>query len=300
MIKQCCLILGTVLCLSVTAAPKGSGTGCNDIKIGPQGYQKAAQLSDKTLSYLERKYNKDGTKVVLLGRAGSESPEKRFERKVSNYWNYTHAGLAYRNHRDGLWTIVHLLNDCGEDSSIYAQSMMKFFLDDPYEYRVVIGIPSPAVQSQLEKIIVERNMATALFNNSIYSSVSNPFNTKRQNSNEYILDTLVLAIAYEQGKDDIFTREQSKEYLLSSNIKDKVIPEQVKVKGLESFGMALGFGPKNATLDDHPSSERRSGSVNMVSVGTLLVFLENTGQLQSTSELALKDISKATDTVYKK
>ena len=291
-----------LFCLSssVLGADRGSGTGCNDIRMGPQGYQKAAQLSAKVLGYLERKHQTDQTKVVLLGRAGSDSPGERFQRKVSNYWNYTHAGLAYRNHADGEWTIVHLLNDCGEKSSIYAQSVLKFFMDDPFAYRVVIGIPSIELQNQLEKIIVERNMASALFNNSVYSSVSNPFNTQRQNSNEYILDTLVLAVAYMNGTTDIFTREQAKEYMLKNDLKMHVVAEQVKVKGLESFGMALGFGPKNATLDDHPRKERRNGMINMVSVGTLLEFINNVGQLTSTSELALKDSAKAQDTTYKK
>jgi hypothetical protein len=154
------------------------------------------------------------------------------------------------------------------------------------------------MQQQLQKIVVERDMATALFNNSIYSSVSNPFNTQRQNSNEYILDTLVLAIAYQHGISNIFTREQSKEYLLSSELKGFVEPERVKVKGVESLGLALGFGPDNATLDDHPRSERKDGAVNMVSVGTLIRFLQNSGNLQSSTELALRDFSKARDTRY--
>jgi hypothetical protein len=289
-----------LLCLSFTghATDKGSGTGCANTKMGAQGYQKAAQMSEKVLSYLQKKHSKSQTKVVLLGRAGSNSPSQRFLKKVSQYWNYTHAGLAYRNHPAGKWTIVHLLNDCGKTSSIYAQSMMKFFMDDPYAYRTVIGIPSMAMQNQLETIIVQRNMAKALFNNSVYSSVSNPFNTQRQNSNEYILDTLVLAYAYEQGTTDLFTREQAKDYLLAQDLKKHVMAEQVKVKGFESLGMALGFGPKNATLEDHPRGERKKGRVNMVSVGTLLEFLSNIGQLQSSSELALQDSSKAQDTVY--
>ncbi len=286
--------------LSAVAAPKGSGTGCNPVQMGPQGYQKAVQLSSKVLAYLEKKHQQDGTQVVLLGRAGSDSPESRFQRKVSNHWNYTHAGLAYRDHPNGQWTIVHLLNDCGKQSNIYAQSMMKFFLDDPYEYRVVIGIPDKATQSMLETLIVERNMALALFNNSVYSSVSNPFNTKRQNSNEYILDTLVLAMAYQNGVNNLFTREQAKDYLLTSGLKQYVEPEQVKIKGLESFGMAFGFGPSNVTLDDHPKAERRSGMVNMVSVGTLLEFLNKQGKLQSTAELSLQDAGKAKDTRYEK
>jgi hypothetical protein len=280
------------------AADKGSGTGCDEIKIGREGYTKAIQLGSKLNSYLERKTQKSNTRVVLLGRAGSNSPSERFQKKVSQYWNYTHGALAFKNYPSGQWTVIHLLNDCAEQSSIYAESIMKFFLDDPFEYRVVVAIPSEAVQASLETMIIKREMATALFNNSQYSSVSNPFNTERQNSNEYILDVLVAAIAMEKGVSNIFTREQSKAYLHATELKSFVEPEQVKVKGLESFGMALGFGPKNATLDDHPRSERSSGRINMVSVGTLIQFLDNAGHLVSTTELALRDVSKAKDTRY--
>jgi hypothetical protein len=291
----CVVFVGQAL-----AADKGSGGGCDKIVIGAQGYTKALQMSSKLRDYLEKKYQSDGTSVVLLGRAGSNSPSARFTRKVSQYWSYTHAGLAYREHPLGQWMVVHLLNDCGQKSSIYQESLSKFFLDDPYEYKVVVAIPTPGLQAGLQDLIVHKNLATALFNNSIYSSVSNPFNTKRQNSNEYILDTLSAAMAHMAGQNTVFTREQAKEYLLSSGLAKKVSPERVKVKGIESLGLALGFGPENATLDDHPRNERRDGAVNMVSVGTLLAFLSDTAQLVSTTELALQDRSKATDTVYRK
>lgn len=299
MVRLLILVI-SLLPMFVFAADKGSGAGCRSVTFGPEGYYKAAQLGEKVISYLEKKHEKNGDTVVLLGRIGSDSPEKRFQKKVSQYWRHTHAGLAYRNHKDGQWQIVHLLNDCGKESSIYSESMMKFFLDDPHEYKAVIAIPSKEIQQALETMIVDRDMALALFNNSIYSSVSNPFNTVRQNSNEYILDTLVTAIAFSRGVKNIFTREQAKEYLLESDLVNHLEPEQVKVKSLESLGMAFGFGPKNASLEDHPKKSRRQGKIDMVSVGTLITFLNNSGKLQSSSELALIDISKANDTVYSK
>lgn len=299
MAKLIVLIL-TLFSVVAAEADKGSGAGCKSITLGQQGYVKAAQLSDKVLRYLEKKHKQNGDAVVLLGRIGSDSPESRFQRKISPFWRHTHAGLAYRNHKDGLWQIVHLLNDCGESSSIYSESMMKFFLDDPHEYRTVIAIPGKDLQKALEAIIVERDMALALFNKSMYSSVSYPFNTVRQNSNEYILDTMVTALAFSKGVKNLFTREQAKAYLLENELDQFVEPEQVKVKGLESLGMAFGLGPKNASLEDHPRKSRRAGKIDMVSVGTLIRFLENINELQSVAELALLDDSKATDTVYAK
>ncbi|GAB5415015.1 MAG: hypothetical protein Cons2KO_26180 [Congregibacter sp.] len=285
------LALSLIVSSSVAVlAEEGSGVGCEKKFVGAQGYVKAVQLGDKLQRYLDRKAESKDTRVVLLGRAGSDSPEQRFQKRVSNYWNYTHAGFAYRDHPAGRWSVVHMLNDCGEESSIYVEGLVNFFLDNPHEYRVVVAIPSAQVQEALEAVVLDRDMAAALYNNSRYSSVSNPFNTKRQNSNEYLLDTTTAALALDGGVKNIYTREQSKAYLLSSGLQDQVVPERVKVKGIENLGMALGFGPMNATLDDHPRSDISKGYVNMVSVGTLIKFLENIDALESTTELALRDL----------
>jgi hypothetical protein len=69
-VKWIFIVLALTVVSSANAAEKGSGTGCNDIKIGRQGYTKAIQLGSKLHSYLERKAQTKQTRVVLLGRAG--------------------------------------------------------------------------------------------------------------------------------------------------------------------------------------------------------------------------------------
>jgi hypothetical protein len=269
-----------------------SGTGCNAIEMGAQGYRKGAQLNEKMLNYLEQQYLENQSEVALIARVGSKSPIKRFKKKVSDYWKYTHGALTFRV-AENQWSVIHLLNTCDQDSNVFTQNSVQFFMDDPFQYKVMVAIPTLELQQRLKTLLVERNMASAFFNDSRYSSVSSPFNTQRQNSNEYILDVLVAATAPENT---VFTREQSKNYLNNSRLKLKVNAEIVEVGGFESFGINLGFGPDNATMDDHSKYERRSGRLKMVSVGTLFEFLVKTEQLKTHTELKLVNYHRANDT----
>lgn len=275
-------------------APAIAEEDCPTVRMGAEGHRKAAQLADKVLAHLQT----TDAKVVLLGRAGSDAPQKRFAEKIG-FWNYTHAGLAYRNHPDGEWTVAHLLNICGEKSGVFAESFLKFYLDNPHEYRAVAAVPSAQMQDALEELIVREDAAAGYRNGSVYSSISYPFSLARQNSNEYILDTFAAALARMDGA-TILSREDAKEYFLSSAHRDKFAPEIIRTNFFEALGASFGLGPDNATLEDHTPAERAAGRFEFVSVGSLIQFLDELGMLQSANEFALQDISKARDTVIEK
>ena len=263
---------------------------CPTVKMGAEGNRKAAALSEKVLEYLQT----TNAKVALLGRAGSDAPEKRFVKKIGA-WNYTHGGLVYRNHPAGKWTVVHLINTCKEQSEVFTETVMQFFLDNPHEYRAVVAVPSAQMQNALEELIVRKNAAAGFRNDSVYSSISYPFSLARQNSNEYILDTFAAALA-KMEKREIFSREEAKEYFLSSPHREKFAPEILRAGFVEVLGAFFGFGPKNATLDDHTFAEKTAGEFAFVSVGALTNFLQNLQMLQQTKELTLPNISRAPDT----
>ena len=146
---------------------------CPTIQMGEEGRRKAESLAAKTREVLEN----SGAQVALLGRAGSDAPQKRFVKKI-NFWNYTHGGLVYRGHPDGEWTAVHLLNTCGEKSEVFSQSLTEFYLDNPFEYRTVAAIPSPRLQAALEELIIRRGLAER-YHGDVYSSISYPFSLAR-------------------------------------------------------------------------------------------------------------------------
>ena len=190
------------------AAVAGRGAGRRNVrpfKWARRGGARPEALAAKTREVLEN----SGAQVALLGRAGSDAPQKRFVKKI-NFWNYTHGGLVYRGHPDGEWTAVHLLNTCGEKSEVFSQSLTEFYLDNPFEYRTVAAIPSPRLQAALEELIIRRGLAER-YHGDVYSSISYPFSLARQNSNEYVLDTLSAALAFLENRaaDD---RHAAKEY----------------------------------------------------------------------------------------
>ena len=276
--------------LMLLALGAAQAAECPTVQMGEEGRRKAESLAAKTREALQN----SGAQVALLGRAGSDAPQKRFVKKI-NFWNYTHGGLVYRRHPDGEWTAVHLLNTCGEKSEVFSQSLTEFYLDNPFEYRTVAAIPSPRLQAVLEELIVRRGLAER-YHGDVYSSISYPFSLARQNSNEYVLDTLSAALAFLENRaaDD---RHAAKEYFLASPHRAAFVPEILRAGAIETVGALLGLGPDNATLTDHSAGEILAGEFEFVSVGSLIQFMENLGMLQSAEELALDDIHKATDTV---
>lgn len=61
--------------------------------------------------------------VALIARVGTDLSKQGTV--------YSHAGFAVRDHAEGRWTVVHLLNECGSDrSGLYAQGLVNFFADD--------------------------------------------------------------------------------------------------------------------------------------------------------------------------
>ncbi len=242
-------------------------------------YSNATLLTNKVIYYL----NNSGAKVALLGRLGSNAPKERFYRKIG-LWNYTHAGLVYLN--DNKWTVIHLINTCKEKSAIFKENLKQFFLDNPYKYHTVVAIPTTSLQLALSELITKKNLAKSYHNNSIYSSVSYPLSLERQNSNEYILDFIVAAIAWQEGR-VLYNRIQAKNFFLNSHYRKHFKAEAIKVGFWEYLGISLGFGPNNATLCDHPENSKESGEYLFVSVGSLIQFLININMLASYKELSL-------------
>ncbi|HIG37425.1 MAG TPA: DUF2145 domain-containing protein [Oceanospirillaceae bacterium] len=162
---------------------------------------------------------------------------------------------------------------------------MRFSLDKPDIYINAIVHLKPQLQRALANVVIKQNLAKAMFQNSQYSSISYPYSLDYQNSNEYILMLLAAAMAPESSKPN--NREQSMRYFLNSKLKATFQPELVKVGVFESFGSSLGLGPSNATLKDHTRQERRNGKMEFVSVGSLVHWLTQLGQVTHHRELNL-------------
>ena len=195
-----------------------------------------------------------GAEVALVGRIGSDQSKRGIR--------FTHAGLAWRNHEAGRWHFTHLLNHCGSDrSELFDDGPVDFFLERPFSYTAQIIIPVPALQKALVQRLEEHEGGA--LHEPLYSAIAHPFRTRYQNSNQWILE--LIAVALDPGAPP--SREHAQLILRDMNYQ----PERVRLGFFERVGThRMG----NVTLDDHSRRERRQGGFAYVSVNSLVRFLE--------------------------
>ena len=104
---------------------------------------------------------------------------------------------------------MHKLNGCGtSDASIYRQGLGEFFLDDPYRFETAWVVPTTEVQEKLLALLQDSSRMTVMHIKP-YSVVSYARATKYQQSNQWALETLAMAM-----DGNIRTREQAQAWLV--------------------------------------------------------------------------------------
>ena len=239
---------------AVFAAPAAhAGRSCEAKKTTPQAIERGMALAGKTLAAL----NASGEKVVILARAGQD---------LSKYGvRYSHLGLAMRAD-DGqgshTWRVLHKLNECGTASaSIYRQGLGEFFLDDLWRFEAAWVAPTPEVQARLQTLLQDPQRALSLHHKP-YSIVSYAWGRKYQQSNQWAIETLALAM--EPG---ITTREQAQAWLQFKGY----VPTTLALGPLTRLGRRMTAA--NVAFDDHPSDKRFSDRIETVTVDSVFNWL---------------------------
>ena len=143
------IALGAALALAASAAH--AGRRCDSVRPTPQIIERGMGLAQRTASALEQAYTQDGTRVVLLARAGQDLT------KYGQTWS--HVGWAYRT-AGGDWRVVHKLNHCGSDQSVVMrQGLGEFFLDDLWRYQASWRAAPRAWQDALWQLLQDNRRA---------------------------------------------------------------------------------------------------------------------------------------------
>ena len=196
-----------------------------------------------------------GAQVVLLGRAGQDLGRYGLQ--------YSHLGWAYRTDT-GPWRVVHKLNACGTAvADVYRQGLGDFFLDDLWRHEAVWAVPTPEVQQRLRAVLDSRERTLALHHRP-YSMVSYAWASRYQQSNQWALETLALAM--EPGT--ITTRDQAQAWLQFKGY----APSVLRLGTLTRLGGRMGSA--NIAFDDHPSEQRFADRIETVTVDSVLAWLE--------------------------
>lgn len=247
-IRQRVLMGALVAAVSSTA---WAGQGC-DAGQGPD--PEIAAKAIKSANATVAKLDALGDEVVLLARMGQDLSEYNL--------TYSHLGYAVKN-PEGRWVIVHKLNECGTaKAGIFEQSVEQFYLDDLYKFQAGVWRLSPDVQARLKPVLLGKG--SLAFHSPDYNMVAYPFGTKFQNSNGWVLEVLAGAI-----DPAVQNRQQAVFWLKEKGF----TPSTMKVNAFKRLGARATKA--NITFDDHPSDQRWSGKLQVVTVDSVANFMKD-------------------------
>ena len=246
------LIAAGALLLGATAAQ--AGRRCEAAKPTPQVIERGLNLAQRTAAALDAAHARDGTRVVLLARAGQDLT------RYSQHWS--HVAWAYRT-PEGPWRVVHKLNECGTDQSIVTrQGLGEFFLDDLWRYEAAWAPPPPELQDALWKLLQDNRRAPALHQRR-YSMVSYAWGTRYQQSNQWAIETLALA-----AEPQVQRREQAQAWLRLKDYRAATL----RIGALTRLGGRMTAG--NVAFDDHPNAQRFADRIETVTADSVLDWLQ--------------------------
>ncbi|MGC4061681.1 MAG: DUF2145 domain-containing protein [Aquabacterium sp.] len=238
--------------LAVAAPHAWAGRAC---EAKPQRLEAVTQglaLAERTAKRLDE----SGEQVVLIARAGQNLQEYGLR--------YSHLGFAYK---DGdVWRVLHKLNQCGTDkASVYREGLGDFFLDTPYEYIAGIMTLRKDVQQRLLPILQEPHLAATVHTRA-YSMVAYPWATDYQQSNQWAIETLALAMGARGN-----SRDAAQEWLKSAGYE----PTELHLSTLTRLGARLTSA--NVSFDDHPNVLRFTGRIRTTTVDSVMAWLQRSG-----------------------
>ncbi|WP_202844267.1 DUF2145 domain-containing protein [Luteimonas saliphila] len=248
--------------LCLLQLPAEAGTDCAAVRIPPEKVAAAAETALRTAQALDRV----DAPVALVARIGRDLSEHGLV--------YSHAGFALREHGSGRWTVVHLLNECGSQrSGLYAQGLVNFFADDlvNQDARIVWLQPEHARRLAAHLAALPAN---PLYHPD-YNLIARPGSRRYQNSTAWVLETLA---ATRPGAGEIHDRHAAWMVAARDGFRADTIhiPYSKRVLG--------GLFGGNVVFTDHAVATRLSGDYPVVTVRSILRWLDERGDVDAQME----------------
>ncbi|QRN04033.1 DUF2145 domain-containing protein [Legionella sp. MW5194] len=236
-----------------------AGTACKHYAASVDDFYNASRTSLAVSNALDS----SEAKVALLARVGSD---------LSRYGlHYSHVAFVVKDYpgQPGKWTVIHLLNECNRPtSSLYAQGLMSFFMDNLYSQDYQLTIPNPTLQARLYEALKPPRIERLHDNH--YSMIAYPYSNQYQNSNQWVLEM----VADNDDPNARHTRQSAQDFLQRTGYQ----PSMVTITAAARLGVSL----TNAAIrfDDHPAIENRTRRYSIVSVDSVVTYLHRRGDLQ--------------------
>ncbi|KND62446.1 putative outer membrane protein [Candidatus Burkholderia verschuerenii] len=261
------LVAALSLVFAVHANPAIAGQGCSEKPLTTATLQSAMSAVQRVTAELDKR----GVQVAVLGRIGQD---------LSKYGlRYSHVGFVYREGPDQPWRIAHLLNDCGSNrSDLWYEGVGNFFLDDLFAYDAVVMVPPPELSQRLLSRLSDAKALRSLHDPD-YSLVAYPFSTRYENSNTWVLETIVVSSAKDAV---IHSRSEAKAWLKMTGYR----PSELEIGAFNRLGGRMFKA--NVAFDDHPNDLRYSGRIRTVTADSIEQFVKSRNEGWSVFEIAAK------------
>lgn len=261
-VRRAALVLTLSALSALCAMPSWAGQACRSAPPEPVDVQRAARLALGVRDALEA----NGAAVALLSRVGTDlSPHGL---------HYSHVGFVVRDHRDGRWTVLHLLNACGTDrSALFAEGLMNFFLDELVAPDARITWLHHDDAEALARLLADEPFLHAL-HRPRYNLLSPPDSRRSQNSTAWVLDVLEAAatVAHGGAPGPLPARRERRGF--SPSVVH--VPYSKRVLG--------GLFAANVDFAEHPLATRLSSQYPVVTVAAILDHLERRQVVAATRE----------------
>ncbi len=250
------LMLVALAALLLCVSPRArAGTDCTARILPPEGIAHAAATALTVAAALDA----IDAPVALISRVGTDLSKQGLR--------YSHAGFAVRDHADGRWTVVHLLNDCSSDGSgLYAQGLVNFFADDLVNQDARITWLQPDIADRLSLQL--RALPGDPLYTPHYNLIARPDSGRYQNSTSWVLEHIAAAIP---PRAVVHTRTAAYQQALANGYAPGRIhiPYTKRIVG--------GLFAANLVFTDHPVATRLGGDYPVVTVRSILEWLRESG-----------------------
>jgi hypothetical protein len=246
------LMLVALATLLLCVSPKAhAGNDCEARAMAPEHIADAAATALTVIAALDEA----NAPVAMISRVGADLSRHGLR--------YSHAGFAVRDHPDGRWTVVHLLNDCSSDGSgLYSQGLVNFFSDDLVNQDARITWLVPAVAERLARDLLA--IPGDRLYTPHYNLIARPGSSQYQNSTAWVLEHIAAAIP---ANANVGTRASAYRLAVANDFAPDIIhiPYTKRIMG--------GLFSTNLVFTDHSIATRLGGDYPVVTVRSILDWL---------------------------
>ena len=258
--------LCAVLLLWLIATTALAGSSCERRELTAEQWAQATRTALRVVENLERV----DQPLALLARSGTDLSKHGI--------GFSHLGFVVRDHVDGRWSVVHLLNECGTDRSrIYSEGLINFFADHLYRQDSHLMWLQPQ-QAERLLTLLDQSRLQAL-HQLRYNIIANPLSRRYQNSTAWVLENLA---ASSLPNTEINRRSAQQAFAAQG-----FTPTTIRI----SYSKRLlgGLFSANTDFTDHPLSARLAGQYEVVSVDAIFHWLRQRGAAMAELDLAAEN-----------